>query len=99
MSNDPYTLRLAGEDDDLSIRRLAELDSRPEPARPALLAEVDGDPVAALSLDDSTVVADPFRPTADAVGLLEARARIMHGTGPRRGQHLDSIIGLLPRQG
>ena len=33
------------------------------------------------------------------VQLLEARARIMHGTGPRRGQHLDSIIGLLPRQG
>lgn len=64
--------RLGDED---ALRRLALLDSaRPLRGR-ALVAEVDGRPVAALSLDDGRVVADPFTHTADAVALLRLRAK------------------------
>ena len=45
------------------------------PASPSLLAEVDGEIVAAAPIDGGKAVADPFRPTADVVVLLERRAR------------------------
>jgi hypothetical protein len=67
-------LRPAAPDEDADLRRLAELDSA-EPLRtPALVAIVDGEPVAALSLADGRAVADPFLPTADVVALLRERA-------------------------
>lgn len=57
-----------------AVARLAALDSRPVPARPVLVAEVDGELQAAVSLADGAAVADPFRPTAEVVGLLRVRA-------------------------
>src|SRR5215211_3470069 len=66
-------LRPATADDDAELRRLSQLDSAAVLRRPAVLAEVDGMPIAALSLDEGRVVADPFRPTAGAVELLRAR--------------------------
>ena len=61
--------------DEPALRRLAALDSvRPLKGR-ALVAEVEGRPVAALGLLDRRVVADPFEHTADAVELLRFRAR------------------------
>jgi hypothetical protein len=62
--------------DDAVLHRLAQLDSADDPAAPALLALVDGEPAAALSLADGRAIADPFRRTADAVELLRLRARI-----------------------
>ena len=63
-------LRVAHVDEAPVVRRLAALDD----ARPldgdVLLALVDGEAVAALSLDDGRVVANPFLPTADTVRLL-----------------------------
>ena len=60
--------------DEATLRRLAALDStRPLKGR-ALVAEVDGNAVAAIGLDDQRVVADPFVRTADVVELLKARA-------------------------
>ncbi len=68
------SLRSATEADERVLQDLSELDSRPVLHRPALLAVVDGDPVAALGLDDGRVVADPFTRTAAAVELLRLRA-------------------------
>jgi hypothetical protein len=45
------------------IRRLAALSRGPVPQGPVLLAEVDGDPVAAIGIFDGRPVADPARST------------------------------------
>jgi hypothetical protein len=69
------TIRPAYADDQRPLARLAALDSAPgTPAGPLLLAEIDGEPKAALSLVDGSVIADPFTPTADLVALLRHRA-------------------------
>jgi hypothetical protein len=69
------TLRFGFPDDAEAIARLAALDSASAPAQPVLLAEVDGELRAALSLSDGAVVADPFYATLALVELLRARSR------------------------
>ena len=69
------TIRHATADDADALRRLAQLDSAREPQGAILLAEVAGEPWAAISLDDHHAVADPFRPTSELVWLLVERAR------------------------
>jgi hypothetical protein len=66
-------LRTATTDDDAVLRELSALDSARPLEQPAVVALVDGRPVAAASLTDGSVVADPFVPTADVVELLRAR--------------------------
>jgi hypothetical protein len=68
------TIRHAFPDDALPLLRLAALDSSQPPAQPALVAEVDGELRAALSLRDGRVVSDPFHRTQALVDLLHARA-------------------------
>jgi len=63
--------------------RPLELDSAAPLIDPRLVAEVDDDTVAAHSLSEGRSVANPFRPTADIVALLEARAATLSG---RQGQ-------------
>lgn len=72
-------LRLAQSDEQPAVRRLAALDDAPELGGEVLLALVDGEPVAALSLSDGRVVADPFRFTEEAVGLLALRFQHLSG--------------------
>ena len=68
-------LREATDDDAAQLFRLARLDSRGRPPSGRLIvAEDDGQLVAALSLDDGDTIADPFRPTAAVVALLRLRA-------------------------
>ena len=67
-------LRAARPNDESDLRRLAALDSARPLRGTALVAEVDGRPVAALDLNDGRVVADPFERTADVVELLRVRA-------------------------
>jgi hypothetical protein len=76
--------RQAQADDARALRLLAELDEEPELAGNALLALVDGEAVAALSLEDGRVVANPFVATSDAVALLKLRARHVIGRRVRR---------------
>jgi hypothetical protein len=78
----PLTIRLAGVRDALALGGLAQLDSAVVPAAPVLVAESDGELLAAVSLLDGASVADPFRPTADVVALLRARAKriVLEGT-------------------
>ena len=69
------TIRPAYADDERALARLAVLDSADAvPTRPLLLAEVDGELRAALSLSDGAVVADPFSPTLDLIELLRTHA-------------------------
>jgi len=69
------TLRFGSPADEGPLAHLAALDSSKPPAHPVLLAEVDGQLLAALALSDGTVVADPFHPTVHLIDLLRARAR------------------------
>jgi len=81
----PITLRYAREDDAAALERLAKLDSRRAPRGVVLLAEVEGTPWAAVSLDDGQAVADPFRPTSEMLLLLHARVRQLRDrAGDRR---------------
>jgi hypothetical protein len=68
------TIRHAFPDDALPLLRLAALDSSQPPSQPALVAEVDGELRAALSLRDGGVISDPFHRTQALVDLLHARA-------------------------
>lgn len=71
----PITIRLATPDDQLALYRLAALDSAPSPpAGRVLLAELDGELRAALSLDDASAIADPFHPTLQILELLRTHA-------------------------
>jgi hypothetical protein len=81
---DSLTIRRARGDDLTALQELAALDSRPLPAYPLLVAELAGAVIAALSLSEGRVVADPFRPTACAVALLELRAAQLSRRRPSR---------------
>jgi hypothetical protein len=70
----PVTLRLASDADLAALDRLAQLDSRPLPQGPHLLAERDGRAEAAISLATGELVADPFRRTAELCQLLRCHA-------------------------
>jgi hypothetical protein len=85
------SIRRARQHDRRAIERLAALDSAAAPRGEVLLAEVDGQPWAALSVDDGHAVADPFRRSGSIVELLRARAE--QRGGPRRERRLV----LLPR--
>ena len=73
-------LRLTTIGDADAIERLAALDSAPAPDSRCVVAEVDGTLVAALPLRGGNVIADPFRPTAHLVPLLELRANQLAGS-------------------
>lgn len=69
------SIRAATNGDGPTLARLAALDSAPTPFGPVLLAEIDGEPKAALSLRDERVVADPFARTGELTQLLRVHAR------------------------
>jgi hypothetical protein len=85
------TIRSAHAGEDAALARLAQLDSAKAPASPVLVAEVDGEVHAALSLADGHAVSDPFRHTLHLLELLRTQAaaqapaparydaRLMHG--------------------
>jgi hypothetical protein len=68
------TLRYSVAADREGLQRLAELDSGRSPTGPALVAEVDGRLRAALALDGSSAIADPFHRGLELVELLRVRA-------------------------
>jgi hypothetical protein len=70
----PLTIRFADSLDASCLSRLAALDSAEPLELPALVADVEGELHAALSLVDASVIADPFRPTGELVQLLQTRA-------------------------
>jgi hypothetical protein len=67
-------IRRAGRRDARRLERLAQLDCARVPAGPTLVAELDGELVAALPLDErGAPMADPFVPSAPFVAMLELR--------------------------
>lgn len=72
---------------DAALADLSQLDSSRPVTRPALMAIVDGRLLAAASLHDGRIVADPFADTTQAVRLLRLHlTEIDHRrrTHPRR---------------
>jgi hypothetical protein len=74
------TIRPAYADDAVALARLAALDSAVVPDGPLMVAEVDGEPLVALSTQDSTVIADPFHRTSELVELLRTH---LERSGPQ----------------
>jgi hypothetical protein len=68
------TIRYATAADAVALDRLAQLDSSAVPAGPQLVAEADGQLIAAISARDGRAVADPFTRSGEAVSLLRRRA-------------------------
>jgi len=69
------TIRHATAADEADLIRLATLDSSRVPSGELLVAQVDGNLVAALSIDTGAAIADPFEHTAAIVELLHVQAR------------------------
>ena len=72
-------VRLASRTDADALADLAALDSMRVPHGPLLLAEVDDELRAALSLSDGTVISDPFHLSAELIALLRDRATELAG--------------------
>jgi hypothetical protein len=88
MTSPVVTLRYAFPDDANALARLAAIDSAEVPAEPLLLAEVEGELRAALSLRDGEAVADPFHPTEALIELLRARSeQLVPSAGRSRRVH------------
>src|SRR5207244_5632974 len=66
-------LRLSACRDELE--RLAQLSERPLRDGDWIVADVDGVPVAAVSVESGTTLYDPFRPTNQALSLLKLRRK------------------------
>jgi hypothetical protein len=88
------TVRFATPADAGDLARLAALDAGRVPTGPALVAEVDGELLAALSLGDGRALADPFRPTAELVRLLELRETQLRGGRPVRRRRRSQRLGI-----
>ena len=74
MNSTALSIRTARHEDYVALYSLAALDSRLLPSQPLLVAEADGEIVAALSLQTGESIADPFRRTGGAVDMLRLRA-------------------------
>ena len=83
-------LRLAHAAEAHVVARLAELDDAPALEGPVLLALIDGEAQAGLSLRDGRIVANPFVGTREAVVLLRVRAAAVRDT-PMPGRRLPRL--------
>jgi hypothetical protein len=87
------SIRMSRPGDGPALRRLAERDSSPVPVAPVLIASVNGELRAAVSLAGTgQAVADPFYPTERLLALLRVEAG---NRGVRKGYH--PVAGALAR--
>lgn len=94
------TIRPAREGDAAGLRRLAQRDSAMVPAGALLVAESEGRMLAAISIDDGALIADPFERTLDASELLRRRAAQLKGSRSRgllRRPRRRAVPRLAPR--
>ncbi len=82
-SSHAVVIRPARDADLPLLHDLAELDSAAPLHGAALVAVVDGDIWAARGLDDDRAIADPFRPSAAAAGLLGLRVEQLRAADTR----------------
>ena len=76
------TIRRAGPEDEQTLHALAIIDSALPLTGDVVVAQHDGAVIAAISLEDGQVIADPFRPTADTVEILRLCARLERQARP-----------------
>ncbi len=94
MSGDrTVVIRWAAQADRGALADLATLDSAAPLSGEALVAIVDGELWAAVSVEDGRAVADPFRPSAPAAELLRVRASHLR-TALERGGAARRLAGL-----
>ena len=85
MTHSTLRIRQARHTDAAALEQLASLDSSHAPAGDVLIAEVGEELWAAYSMTDGRHVADPLRPSANAVLILAERgAQIRRGSQRRR---------------
>src|SRR5688500_3903052 len=77
------TIRAARAEDMGELARVASRDTHELPGGRLLVAKVGSDVRAAISIDDGTIIADPFHRTAELVAMLKIRAAAVPGA--RRG--------------
>jgi hypothetical protein len=75
-------IRRATPDDDVALLRLARLDGAPPLHGDVLIADVEGEPHAAIEIATGATIADPFEPTTHLLDLLRVRAERL-ADGPR----------------
>jgi hypothetical protein len=97
MNEQNQTIRAARPEDAQALRRLAQLEGARPLTGQVLVAELDGDPVAALSVETGATVSDPFRPSAEAVELLRQRRYRIVRQGSEVGQARSLLRRLVPR--
>jgi hypothetical protein len=90
------TIRAAGPEDVEALHRLAQRDSRPVPEGELLIALVDGEPRAAISLASGETIADPFHRTEELVGMLTLRGSRLRGESRQRRRGLTLSLLLSP---
>jgi hypothetical protein len=86
------TIRAAGPEDVEALHRLAQRDSRPVPEGRLLVALVDGEARAAISLASGETIADPFHPTEELVGMLTLRGSSLRGERRHRRRGLKRLL-------
>src|SRR5688572_8947597 len=93
------TIRAARAEDRAELARVAARDTHELPQRKLLVANVGSNDRAAISLDDGTIIADPFHRTADLVAMLKiragavGRARRGHVAPRRRSRYTALTLG------
>lgn len=93
------SIRRATARDTKTIERLAALDSARAPQGEVVIAEVDGEAVAAAPVEGGRPVADPFRHTAEIVSLLELRAAQLRAAAEKAERPARSLSrAILPRE-
>ena len=97
-SYDSVAVRLARPEDEQAIRRVAALDDRKVPSGRVLVAEVDGEVIAVLSVTDGGSAADPFRWTSDVMALMEMRAQQIAAAGAQSTRPTGAAVKRLRTQ-
>ena len=92
-------IRRTTPDDTTALLRLAALDDARALNGDALVAEIDGEIRAALSLSDGRAIADPFRPTAELVDLLMLRAAQLRTETPTPRRSRSWVVPVPRRTG
>ncbi len=69
-----YPIRLAGDNDEADLLRLAALNDAPPLEHPILVGEIDGHTAAALDMDANIVYSNPFVATRTLAIHLRLRA-------------------------
>jgi hypothetical protein len=98
--DESVALRLCSVHDDAALERLAMLDGQAAPRGRYVLAEVNGEVVAALPLRGGEPIANPFRRTGHLLPLLRLRATQLQDAlaDPRDGR-LGWVGRLNPHRG